>query len=51
MAVGNTFGTKTLADETVKRTEAMANSREGNLSKHSSKLITQYICRVDQFEH
>lgn len=31
------IGTKTREDGIVKRIEAMVNSREGNLSKHSSK--------------
>lgn len=45
-AVGCTLGTKTLADETVKRTEAMANCKEGNLLKHSPIFSTplQNLC-------
>lgn len=35
--VGCKFGSYPLADETVKKTEAMVNSREGNLSKHRFK--------------
>lgn len=50
MAAGCTFGTKTREDERVKRPEAMVNSREGNLSKHSSKLSTHYICRMYYFD-
>lgn len=35
MEVGWRFGTKALADDTVKKTEATVDSKEGNLSKHS----------------
>lgn len=44
------FGTTTREDVRVKRTEAMVNSREDNLSKHSSKFSTLYICRMYQFD-
>lgn len=49
VATGCMFGTKTREDVKAKRTEAMVNSREGNLSKHSSTFRAHHVCRVNHF--